>query len=265
MTNMSKIAIINLKGGVGKSVTACNLACILAEVYSRRILVVDLDKQANSTKFFNRFGDCNAPTMAEVLMLQNKMTDVIQHTEFPGVDIAPSNMSMLLANKNVMIDVRRPQADRIKNALEPLRSEYDYCLFDCPPDIDMATINALVAADWVIIPVDCDEWALDGLTEIMDQVRDVQHGYNRQLEVMGVLATKYDRGRYSIQTINQIANLDIPAFRNEDGSVMRINYSVKVKEAKAAHKPLHRYTPNIPSSAQYKQLATAVKKIAEGE
>lgn len=249
MTNMSKIAIINLKGGVGKSVTACNLACILAEVYSRRILVVDLDKQANSTKFFNCFGDSNAPTMADVLMLQNKMTDVIQHTEFPNVDIAPSNMSMLLANKNVMIDVRRPQADRIKNALEPLRSEYDYCLFAVHRNDD---------------PIGRDK-SVDGLTEIMDQVRDVQHGYNRQLEVMGVLATKYDRGRYSMQTINQIANLDLPTFRNEDGSILRINYSVKVKEAKAAHKPLHRYTPNIPSSAQYKKLAELVKKIAEGE
>lgn len=264
MVNMSKIAIINLKGGVGKSVTACNLACILAELYSRRVLVMDLDKQANSTKFFNRFSD-TTDTMGDVLELRVKLPDVIRHTDFPGVDIAPSNMTMLLANKNVMFDVRRPQADRLKNALEPLRSEYDYCIFDCPPDIDMATINALVAADWVIIPVDCDEWALDGLAEIMDQVRDVQHGYNPQLEVMGVLATKYDRGRYSMQTVNQIANLHIPAFRNEDGSVMRINYSVKVKEAKAAHKPLHRYTPNIPSSAQYKQLAAAVKKIAEGE
>ena len=264
MVNMSKIAIINLKGGVGKSVTACNLACILAELYSRRVLVMDLDKQANSTKFFNRFSDAT-DTMGDVLEFTADLPDVIQHTDFPGVDIAPSNMTMLLANKNVMFDVRRPQADRLKNALEPLRSEYDYCIFDCPPDIDMATINALVAADWVIIPVDCDEWALDGLAEIMDQVRDVQHGYNPQLEVMGVLATKYDRGRYSVQTVNQIANLHIPAFRNEDGSVMRINYSVKVKEAKAAHKPLHRYTPNIPSSAQYKQLAAAVKKIAEGE
>jgi chromosome partitioning protein len=264
MVNMNKIAIINLKGGVGKSVTACNLACILAELHSRRVLVMDLDKQANSTKFFNRFSD-TTDTMGDVLELRVKLPDVIRHTDFPGVDIAPSNMTMLLANKNVMFDVRRPQADRLKNALEPLRSEYDYCIFDCPPDIDMATINALVAADWVIIPVDCDEWALDGLAEIMDQVRDVQHGYNSQLEVMGVLATKYDRGRYSMQTVNQIANLPIPAFRNEDGSVMRINYSVKVKEAKAAHKPLHRHTPNIPSSAQYKQLAAAVKKIAEGE
>lgn len=140
MRNMAKIAIINLKGGVGKSVTACNLSCILAGIHSRRVLVMDLDKQANTSKFFKRFSD-TADTMGDVLELRVKLPDVIQKTDFDGVDIAPSNMSMLLANKNVMFDVRRPQADRLKNALEPLRNDYDYCVFDCPPDIDMATIQ----------------------------------------------------------------------------------------------------------------------------
>lgn len=263
MRNMAKIAIINLKGGVGKSVTACNLSCILAGIHSRRVLVMDLDKQANTSKFFKWFSD-TAATMGDVLELRVKLPDVIQQTDFDGVDIAPSNMSMLLANKNVMFDVRRPQADRLKNALEPLRNDYDYCIFDCPPDIDMATINALVAADYVIIPVDCDEWALDGLAEIMDQVRDIQHGYNHELAVMGVLATKYDRGRYSMQTVNQIANLHIPAFRNEDGSVMRINNSVRVKEAKSAHEPLYKFAPKCKPSEQYKNLAVRVMQIVEG-
>lgn len=264
MRDMAKIAIINLKGGVGKSVTTCNLACLLAEFYARRVLVMDLDKQANTTKFFQRFSD-EQDTVGDVLEYKAKLPDVIQHTDFEGVDIAPSNMSMLLANKNVMFDVRHSQADRLKKALEPLRNEYDYCIFDCPPDIDMATINALVAADWVIIPVDCDEWALDGLAEIMDQVRDVQHEYNRQLKIMGVLATKYTRGKYSIDTINQIAELDLPTFRNQDNSILRIGYSVKVKESKAMHLPVHQAYPKIPASEQYKALACMVKKCVEGE
>lgn len=264
MRNMAKIAIINLKGGVGKSVTACNLACVLAGIYSRRVLVMDLDKQANTSKFFKRFSD-TVDTMGDVLELRVKLPDVIRQTDFSGVDIAPSNMSMLLANKNVMFDVRRPQADRLKNALEPLRNDYDYCIFDCPPDIDMATINALVAADYIIIPVDCDEWALDGLAEIMDQVRDIQHGYNHELAVMGVLATKHDRCLYSTQTINQIAHLHIPAFRNEDGSVMRINNSIRVKEAKSAHEPLYKFAPKCKPSEQYKKLAERVMQIVEGK
>ena len=190
---------------------------------------------------------------------------MIQQTDFSGIDIAPSNMSMLLANKNVMFDVRRPQADRLKNALEPLRNDYDYCIFDCPPDIDMATINALVAADYIIIPVDCDEWALDGLAEIMDQVRDIQHGYNHELAVMGVLATKYYRCLYSTQAINQIAHLHIPAFRNEDGSVMRINNRIRVKEAKSAHEPLYKFSPKCKPAEQYKKLAERVIQIVEGK
>lgn len=264
MRNMAKIAIINLKGGVGKSVTACNLACLLAEVYARRVLVMDLDKQANTSKFFNRF-TYSTKTMGDVLTLNATMQDVIRHTDFDGIDLAPSNMTMLLANKNVMLDVLRPQWDRLRKALDTIRSDYDYCIIDCPPDIDMATVNALSAADWVIIPVDCDEWALDGLQEIREQVDAVGESYNPQLQVMGVLATKYTRGKYSMETINQIAGLDLPTFRCPDGSILHINYSVKVKEAKAEHLPVHKVCRNIPTSAQYRMLAQMVKKCVEGE
>lgn len=262
MRNMAKIAIINLKGGVGKSVTACNLSCILAGIYSRRVLVMDLDKQANTTKFFNRVPDGDKKTMADVLTLQATLKDVIVHTNFADIDIAPSSMQMLLANKSVMFDLAHRREDRIRRALGEYSSEYDYCIIDCPPDIDMATINALVAADWVIIPVDCDEWALDGLDEIMAQIRDVKAEYNENLEVMGTLATKYDRGRYSIKTINQLLNLGIPTMHNQDG-VLRIDSSVRVKESKSAHLPLYKYSPKCKPAAQYDALAQKVMWIAE--
>lgn len=264
MRDMAKIAIINLKGGVGKSVTACNLACLLAERWSRKVLVMDLDKQANTSKFFNRF-TYGKKTMGDVLTLNATMQDVIQHTDFENVDLAPSNMNMLLANKNVMLDVLRPQWDRLRKALGVIHNDYDYCIIDCPPDIDMATVNALAAADWVIIPVDCDEWALDGLQEIREQVDAVRESYNPQLQVMGVLATKYTHGKYSMETINQIAGLDLPTFRNADNSILRINYSVKVKEAKSAHLPVHKVCRNIPASAQYIMLSVLVKRCVEGE
>ena len=264
MRTMAKIAIINLKGGVGKSVTACNLACLLAEIWSRRVLVMDLDKQGNTTKFFNRFA-YGRKTMGDVLTLNAKMQDVIMQTDFEHVDLAPSNMEMLLANKNVMLDVLRPQWDRLRKALDTIHNDYDYCIIDCPPDIDMATVNALAAADWVIIPVDCDEWAMDGMDEIREQVDAIRENYNPQLEVMGVLATKYTRGRYSMDTINEIANMDLPAFRNPDNSILCIDYSVKVKEAKARHLPVHKVCRNIKTSAQYKALAQLVKKCVEGE
>lgn len=147
MRNMATIAIINLKGGVGKSVTACNLACILSGIYARRVLVMDLDKQANTTKFFERVQSGYQKTIADVLTLDAKLSDVIVHTGWPNIDLAPSNMQLLLANQSVMFDLARRREDRIRRALAPYRTEYDYCIIDCPPDIDMATINALVEAD----------------------------------------------------------------------------------------------------------------------
>lgn len=227
---MQKIAIINLKGGVGKSVTACNLACILGQMHERHVLAMDLDKQANTSKFFKTF-DPGISTVAEV-----------------------------------MLDVTRPQHNRLRKALNGIADKYDYCILDCPPDIDMATINALVAADWVIVPVDCDEWAFDGLFEIMEQVDAVRENYNPGIKVMGILATKYTRGTYSEKVLVQLDQLDkmhYPVFRAEDGSVLRIDYSVKVKEAKTEHLPIYCY--RVPASTEYRQLADIVEKTVEGK
>ncbi len=262
---MQKIAIINLKGGVGKSVTACNLACILGQMHHRRVLVMDLDKQANTSKFFKTF-DPGISTVADVMMESITLSDIIQKTDFEYVDVAPSSMSMIKANREVMLDVTRPQHNRLRKALNGIADKYDYCILDCPPDIDMATINALVAADWVIVPVDCDEWAFDGLFEIMEQVDAVRENYNPGIKVMGILATKYTRGTYSEKVLVQLDQLDkmhYPVFRAEDGSVLRIDYSVKVKEAKTEHLPIYCY--RVPASTEYRQLADIVEKMVEGK
>lgn len=258
--SMKKIAIINLKGGVGKSVTACNLACILGQMHHRRVLVMDLDKQANTSKFFRAF-DAGITTMAGVLTGENDLSDIILRTGYSYVDVAPCGMDMIKANREVMLDVTRPQHNRIRKALAECADSYEYCIIDCPPDIDMATINALVAADWVIIPVDCDEWAFDGLHEIVEQVEAVRENYNPRLRVMGILATKYTRGAYSEKTLEQIGKLDLPTFRTEDGKILRIDYSVKVKEAKTEHLPI--YTYRVPANTQYRQLADLVEKMTE--
>ena len=162
---MKTVAMINLKGGVGKSVTACNLAIDLTVVDNipRRVLVVDLDKQANTSKFFERFG-YDRPCAAELLTDFGMNTQaVIRQTGYKGLDIIPANMRLLTANKAALMDCMHRQHDRLKNRLAQKKDEYSYCVIDCPPDIDMAVINALVAADYVIVPMDCDEWAIDGL------------------------------------------------------------------------------------------------------
>lgn len=267
MRTMTKIAIINLKGGVGKSVTACNLACVLGWKYSRGVLVMDLDKQANSSKFFKCFGP-GMTTMAKVMTLENDLSDAIQTANgLPGVlrvDVAPSSMEMIFANQRLTLETMRPRHDRLRNALEQHREDYDYCIMDCPPDIDMATVNALVCADWVIIPVDCGEWAMDGLAEILKQVKEAKEAYNPELEVLCVLPTMYRRTRYGAKAINQLAESGLPLFRYEDGRILRIDASVKVQEAISEHMPLYAYSPKSKASEQYIELARHVVKKVEG-
>ena len=145
-----------------------------------------------------------------------------------------------------------PRQYYLRDALESLDDSYDYCLMDCPPDLDMGSINALTAADWVIIPVDCDEWACDGMQEIMDQIEQVQMYYNPHLKVMGALMTKYRRTRYAGEVVHQL---------NEAGIEMLhtvIRYTVKVSEAKSAHEPLRVYKPDCSAALDYGCLADEV-------
>lgn len=263
MRKMSKIAIINLKGGVGKSVTACNLACILAEKHARRVMVMDLDKQANTSKFFRCF-DPEKKSMADVLTMEATLDDVSIHTVQFNVDVVPCCMDMIFANQRVTLETVRPRHDRIARALSPFADAYDYCIMDCPPDIDIATVNALVCADWVIIPVDCGEWAMDGLKEILKQVQDVKDNYNPGLEVMCVLPTMYRRTRYGTKAINQVAESGLPRFRYEDGRILRIDASVKVQEAISEHMPLCDYSPKCKATEQYLELARKVMAKVEG-
>lgn len=260
--SMQKIAIINLKGGVGKSVTACNLACILGQMHKRRVLVLDLDKQANTSKFFRCFAK-PGPTMADVMTCECKLDEVVLDTEYSHVSVAPSCMEMLLANKQVMLDVVEPQQNRIRRALHPYAEAYNYCIMDCPPDLDMATINALTAADWVIIPLDCDEWAFDGLNEILKQVAAIRENYNPGLKIMGILATKYTRGGYSEAALHRLKEMGLPTFYGPDGEILRIDYSIKVKESKSEHKPIYAY--RVPANLQYRQLADIVESKVKGE
>lgn len=248
---MKTIAIINLKGGVGKSVTACNLAAELAHDH-KSVLVVDLDKQANTTKFFERL-DYEAPIVGDILT--NDVPDpveVVTRTDFLGISLLPCNMKMLRANQRVLMDTTEPQQTRLRMALDRLDGQYGVALLDCPPDLDMGSINALCAADWAIIPVDCDEWAVDGLNEIIEQMDKIRMYYNPRLQLMGVLMTQYQPTKYARRVAEEINLRELPLMHSA------IRYTVRVKEAKAAHKPLREYNRGCTAAHDYRNLAKEV-------
>lgn len=246
---MIKVAIINLKGGVGKSVTACNLALgIPRQRPGSRVLVVDLDKQANTTKFFRRHND-RLPDTGDVLLQPEAVKDALRHTDWSGVDLLPASMGLLRANREVQMDCLHAQQNRLAKALALVEESYDLCLMDCPPDIDMATINALCAADEILIPVDCDEWALDGLSEIISQIARIREGLNPKLHLLGCLVTMYTRTNDALRTVEDLVGTGLPVFRTV------IHRSTAVRDAKRCHQPVFTYKPRSAPALDYLALA----------
>lgn len=247
---MVTITIINLKGGVGKSVTACNLAAELAAA-GKSVLVVDLDKQANTTKFFRGL-DYDRASVADLLTGDRFASAALIETELPGVGLLPANMRLLKANRQVLLDTTEPQQTRLRDQLAQIAADWDVALLDCPPDLDMGSINALCTADWVIVPVDCDEWATDGLREILDQMERIRMYHNPRLRLMGILVTKYQRTRYARRAVEELAAMKLPVFR----SVIR--QCTAVKEAKYLHKPMREYKPRSTAGQDYADLGREI-------
>ncbi len=185
------IAIANQKGGVGKTTTAINLGASLA-VAEKRTLVVDIDPQGNATSGLGIEQGESLPTIYDVLLGDRSAKEaVMSEVHFPFLDLIPSTRDLVGAEIEL---VQAPQRERIlRNALEPLRQSYDYILVDCPPSLGLLTLNTLTAADSVLIPIQCEFYALEGLSQLLNTVRLVQRGLNPALDIEGVLLTMFDR------------------------------------------------------------------------
>ena len=167
---MKTLSIINLKGGVAKTISSVNMAHVMATVHGYKVLLIDNDKQGNASKIMNRHS-YKKPGIAEIMTKRHiDMEQIIQETDYQNLDIVTANMNLLSANLEVMLDQQRPQQIRIKKALDQISSKYDYCVIDNAPDINISTINALVASDDVMIPITIDDFALDGLEELKEQL-----------------------------------------------------------------------------------------------
>ena len=228
------IAIVNQKGGVGKTTTTVNLTAALRAL-GQRVLLCDFDPQANATSGMGVDKNTSSPNVYDVLINEADPKKAVVHTKYG--DVLPSNKALAGAGIEMIAIENREKL--LKNALDSLASGYDYILIDCPPSLELLTVNALCAASTLLVPVQCEYYALEGLSDLLATVRLVKRGLNPKLALEGVLLTMFDsRTNLSLQVAEEVK-------RHFPGQVYAtvIPRNVRLSEAPSHGKPVSAYDP----------------------
>ncbi|MEA4897807.1 ParA family protein [Bacillota bacterium Meth-B3] len=255
---MSKIvAVTNQKGGVGKTTTTVNLSACLAEA-GKRVLLVDADPQGNASSGLGRPGD-PGKTLYQVLIEGLEAREAIVATATPGLFLLPASIEM--AGAEIELVSMPGREAMLKRALESIRSDYDYLLIDCPPSLGLLTLNALTAADSVLVPIQCEYYALEGVGQLMNTLNLVRKRLNPELMVEGVLLTMLDgRTNLGLQVVDEVKK----HFRDRVFSTI-VPRNVRLGEAPSHGLPIHLYDARCPGTTAYRELAAEVIDRNEGD
>lgn len=254
--NMGKIiAVANQKGGVGKTTTAINLSACLAEA-RKRVLTIDLDPQGNTTSGLGLDKESMENTVYELMIGQCTVRESLKKTEIENLSIIPSDIN--LSGAEIELLGINEKEYILKNEIDYIRDDYDFIIIDCPPSLNMLTINAMTTADTVLVPIQCEYYALEGLSQLVHTINLVQQRLNADLEMEGVVFTMYDaRTNLSLQVVDNVKkNLSTKIYKTI------IPRNIRLAEAPSYGKPINLYDSKSAGAESYRLLA---KEVIERE
>lgn len=245
------IAIANQKGGVGKTTTAINLAASFA-ANDLKVLLIDSDPQGNATTGVGIPKDPDQHTLYDALLGHVDISDTVRRTDFEGLSLIPSDKNLVAANIELVDSAGRE--NRLRERLADLRQDYRFLLIDCPPALDLLTLNALVAADSVLIPIQCEFFALEGISQLLDTIDRVNSSFGHNLRIEGILLTMYDDRTNLTKQVAQ----DLREFFEDQVFATVIPRSIRLAEAPSFGKPIISYDVRSRGAESYIQLAKEI-------